>query len=165
MTSLAASSALGSPASQSARTQIESQYKKSCVAAGLKYINGMFSILSQDFRYVGGSAQTRPSEVRASIQDLFKNALSVTETKSIKKFELKNDSKAVCLIVDVMELTVPAALPKPPNVNIIEAVSIDEWKKEDGVWQLNASEQLKIVTLSHPAVPEAQPSPIPKSIK
>ena len=133
-----------------AQTAIEAAYQKSCIAAKLKYVDGVFSIRSDDFRYVGRSRYVSPTLVRSTLEDYFSRALRVREDKKILSFKMLAPTRVRCEVKDILEVVVPTTLPKPPMVHVFECNSIDEWTKTRETWELTASEQSQTDHSLHP---------------
>lgn len=141
---------------------IDGLYQKSCVAAGLKYIDGVYSIRSADFRFVGRSRFLSDGALRSSLETHFSRALRVRERKKITEFKILSPSHIRCVIKDTLEIVMAATLPKPPAVHVYECNCVDEWKMTEGKWELFSTEQTQT---SHSVHPESGTSSVPDSTK
>lgn len=121
-----------------ARKAIQASYDKTCEAAGLKFIDGVWSVRTRDFKAFdpAGNSVNLDFE-RDRYQRLLAPALSVKKTAKILSFEQLDDSNVSCSVqeVYVVEYTAPG---KPVKV-VWESRSQDRWLKTKRGWRISES--------------------------
>ena len=159
--SLQPSPATASP--DSLQSELQANYARVNLAAEIKYLDGVVCCRSDYF--VGYNADgTRLDEnfERNQLAQSFRGALSVKDKTRILSLQTVSSTRVVCQVQDVLEITIPATLPKLPNVLQITAFSSDEWSKEKDGWRITSSRVSKLSSETHPAVPAGAKS-VPSS--
>lgn len=144
------------------RAEIEKQYARANHAAELKFVDGVTCCRSDHF--VGYTLEGLRSDERlerAQLAKMFSLVLSVKDKTSILTFKETGKDRIACQVQDILEIVMPATLPKPANVVTYTLISNDEWAKEGPEWKITSSRTVKSSSTSHPraGVPESTPSP------
>ncbi|CAN0288858.1 unnamed protein product, partial [Phaeothamnion confervicola] len=122
----------------------EKQYARSNHAAELKFVDGVTCCRSDHF--VGFTQEGLRSDERlerAQLAKMFSLVLSVKDKTTIVTFKRIGRDKVACQVQDILEIVMPATLPKPANVVTYTLISNDEWAKEGGEWKIISSRVVK----------------------
>ncbi len=124
------------------RSEIEALYEKSNAAAQYKFLEGMLSPRTADFR--GFDLKGKPINVRLETQQLsalLRRATSVKAETKVLSFQVSGVSARV-RIEDKLTMSLAEAPEAPVKTLVFNSSSEDQWLKTGGSWRLKESRVL-----------------------
>lgn len=138
-------SALFTAAPAAPQDDIESIYRQTYKAAGLKYRAGMYVHRDSEFRaYDVDGLEVDPQEERAWLHGFLDRAIAVSESGKIVKFKMLSGAEAECEIVDTIEGELFSDFRKREVTKVrLVTRSLDSWRLTRLGWKLVASHILE----------------------
>ena len=128
-------SCVGAPsASEDPQKAIQAAYDKAAEAARWKFIEGVFSIRTADFKAYDSKGRLINLGAEAQrLNQLFQRSLSVSERTAIVRFTLIDAGHASCNVNDVIEFEIPRDGASSAKLSL-ETTSDDVWVKTPQGW-------------------------------
>jgi len=135
--------ALATASAADPRSQIQQAYARSSKAMGLKFVDGVLSIRSPQFRLIDPDGKLRDSQIeRSRLEQLLMPAIRVEESSQIIQFR-QQGPKAHCR---VHYLTVLQRLDPTSNRPVtlkVETDCEDDWAQAGSDWLLETSRVIR----------------------
>jgi hypothetical protein len=133
------------------RREIESAYQRLSRAWNLKYVDGIMSVRTPQFRLIDTEGSLISEDVeRQRLESLFGSSLSVSDQVKILDFRPEGSGTVVCRVSYLARSRRMTKDPKQLVLWTFEQNSQDSWKYLDGKWKMY---QCRVTSVKQAIVP------------